>query len=173
MFGGSQVGKSYLIGALARGKAETLEIALGDSTHDFLEEINPGGGRESTGIVTRFSIKQPVHATPEFPVQVSLLTQMDIVKIFANSFFSDFHQNEEVVPSFDAIASVLTDARSKVQGAPIDNISSRDIDWLHAYMFERFRARPTVSVLENSGYWDELEKLAPFLSIEDLSLIHI
>ncbi len=55
-FGLSQAGKSYLISALAAGENGNLETELAGKQLDFLKHINPpGGGKEATGLVTRFS----------------------------------------------------------------------------------------------------------------------
>ncbi|MFK8035303.1 MAG: virulence factor SrfC family protein [Hyphomicrobiales bacterium] len=167
VFGGSQVGKSYLIGALARGNKRTLEIKMGDATCDFLEDINPGGGRESTGVVTRFTIEPGGKDVAGYPVRVRLLSQMDIVKIFANSYFLDFDQNDENAPTNEEIQYCLATARGRAASSNVDNLSSRDIDWLHAYLWERFRSRETIKALERGQFWSELEELAPRLSVAD------
>src|SRR5580658_3951088 len=90
VFGPSQAGKSYLVSVLAR-KGETLTALFADETQpevDFIKEINPYGEKEATGLVTRFSIHKT--ATPKgYPVALRLLTQTDILKILANSYFFD------------------------------------------------------------------------------------
>src|SRR5690606_2042453 len=54
-FGLSQASKSYLISALAAGENGKLGTVLGGHQLDFLTHINPpGGGKEATGLVTRF-----------------------------------------------------------------------------------------------------------------------
>ena len=59
---------------------------------DFLTEINLPGDRESTGLVTRFTAhKSAVEA--DHPVELRLLSETDVVKILANSFYSDFDPN--------------------------------------------------------------------------------
>ncbi|HQC72058.1 MAG TPA: virulence factor SrfC family protein, partial [Candidatus Competibacteraceae bacterium] len=84
VFGPSQSGKSYLISALARkGKAPLMADFAGQSI-DFIRDINPEGGRESTGLVTRFSLQPGAPVTPATPVRMRLLTQTDLVKIIGN-----------------------------------------------------------------------------------------
>ena len=63
IFGASQCGKSYLTSELVRGNDKALSVklnAFGQQPigRDYLEEINPAGGRESTAIVTRFTLSQ-------------------------------------------------------------------------------------------------------------------
>jgi len=90
VFGPSQAGKSYLVSALAKPLIGNLMVQLGDQQVDFLQKINPGGGRESTGVVTRFSLSKPETQDPYFPVEIRLLSESDLLKILFNSFFSDF-----------------------------------------------------------------------------------
>ncbi len=54
-FGPSQAGKSFLVGALLSHEIGSLEVLSRGKTLDFLKEINPAKGVESTGVVTRFS----------------------------------------------------------------------------------------------------------------------
>ena len=54
-FGPSQAGKSFLVGALLSHELGTLKVKSRTGVVDFLEEINPAKGVESTGVVTRFS----------------------------------------------------------------------------------------------------------------------
>ena len=61
VFGPSQSGKSYLISALAQDADGSLLAALGDESADFIQDINPAGGKESTGLVTRFTLTPPPH----------------------------------------------------------------------------------------------------------------
>src|SRR5690606_20075016 len=54
-FGPSQAGKSFLVGALLSHELGTLKVRSRQGEVDFLGEINPAKGVESTGVVTRFS----------------------------------------------------------------------------------------------------------------------
>ncbi|MBX3263113.1 MAG: hypothetical protein KF782_25790 [Labilithrix sp.] len=55
LFGPSQAGKSFLVGALLSHELGSLEVVSRGGPVDFLKEINPAKGVESTGVVTRFS----------------------------------------------------------------------------------------------------------------------
>jgi hypothetical protein len=55
LFGPSQAGKSFLVGALLSHELGSLKVLARDRELDFLREINPAKGVESTGVVTRFS----------------------------------------------------------------------------------------------------------------------
>ena len=56
IFGESQAGKSFLVSTLISDKNGNSTIQLGNRKLDFIRDINPqGSGKESTGVVTRFS----------------------------------------------------------------------------------------------------------------------
>ncbi len=58
VFGPSQAGKSYLVSVLAGAERPAADRACSRaSARDFIREINPVGEKESTGLVTRFSIR--------------------------------------------------------------------------------------------------------------------
>jgi hypothetical protein len=88
LFGASQVGKSYLIKNILSIDGKPLMIESGTSQFDFLKEINPQGGSESTGVVTRFSIER-TYLDENYPIEVKLLNVKDLVIIFCDSYFSD------------------------------------------------------------------------------------
>ena len=57
VFGPSQQGKSYLIASLARKGTNPATIRFGEELRGFNRDINPDGGKESTGLVTRFTTR--------------------------------------------------------------------------------------------------------------------
>ena len=90
MYGESQVGKSYLISSLLSEEGKPFSIIDENNVvYNFIEEINPpGGGSESTSLVSRFSTGyKPVN--PKFPVKAVLLSPADIVLVLCDSFYSD------------------------------------------------------------------------------------
>ena len=73
LYGESQVGKSYLISSLLSEEGNPFSITGENNVmHNFIEEINPpGGGSESTSLVSRFSVNyKPVNH--KFPVKAIL-----------------------------------------------------------------------------------------------------
>ena len=77
IFGASQCGKSYLTSELVRGNDKALSVLVSNfgqqpEARDYLEEINPAGGRESTAIVTRFTIR-PYQIIPNCAAFIRLL----------------------------------------------------------------------------------------------------
>jgi hypothetical protein len=89
IFGGSQVGKSYLIKNLLSRKGQPFVIKNNEKEYDFLKDINPPGvGAESTGVVTRFTVDNNVKYD-DFPIKVKLISPKDILIIILDSFFLD------------------------------------------------------------------------------------
>ncbi len=89
VFGGSQVGKSYLIKNLLSQKQKPFVIINNNIEYDFLKSINPPGvGAESTGMVTRFTINNEIKFQ-KFPIKLNLLSAKDILILVLDSFFLD------------------------------------------------------------------------------------
>ena len=76
-----------------------------DKEYDFLRDINPSGGRESTALVSRFST-DTIPENNDFPIKAKLLSEAEIVCILANSYFCD--NDEPVYPNDDQISEILS-----------------------------------------------------------------
>jgi hypothetical protein len=158
VFGPSQAGKSYLVSVLARNQRSRnpLTADFAGTLKNFIAEINPPGDRESTGLVTRFTIV-PGTTDATHPVELRMLTETDLVKILGNSFLSDFDPNNRKVklPDDDAIRSAI--AALEVQAhAPqphLDEITMFDVgEYFRTYF-------PTgVEAFRRAGYWDALTR---------------
>jgi len=164
-FGLSQAGKSYLISALAAGENGKLETSLGGQQLDFLTHINPpGGGKEATGLVTRFS-RQAAAGSDTYPVELLLFSEVEIGKILANAFLHDFNP-EKFAYELDEkrIAEHLKMLSARRQPAPVAGLSSDDVVALWDYLTRH---------AENSQkrlvphFWPAAIELAPYLSIDD------
>lgn len=94
-FGKSQVGKSYLVSCLLQDNGKPFLVKANNESYDFVLKINPpseeGGGRESTGVVTRFSSyrRNPDLYKSECPVMVNTFSVIDVVTILADSYYND------------------------------------------------------------------------------------
>ncbi|MEG1609617.1 MAG: virulence factor SrfC family protein [Bilophila sp.] len=164
VFGPSQAGKSYLISALARDVQGTLLADFGGETHDFISEINPEGGKESTGLVTRFTTTKPADAPKGYPVMIRLLTEMDLVKILANTYYADCEHRETPDP---APVAAMLDRLEKKAGAP--NATAPDLDEfeeLREYLEKDFRAKPRVQELERC-FWTRALAIGSNLALGD------
>lgn len=97
IYGESQVGKSYLISSLLSEEGSTFNIhGVDDTVYNFIEEINPpGGGSESTSLVSRFSVcYKPININ--YPVKSVLLTPADIVLVLCDSYYNDVKSSHEL-----------------------------------------------------------------------------
>lgn len=163
-FGLSQAGKSYLISSLAAGCNGRLETNYGGQTIDFLRHVNPpGGGKEATGLVTRFS--RSAQAGPEaFPVELQIFSEIDIVKILVNTYFNDFDK-EHIGYAFVAerIEALLESLKAR-QGGAVAGISADDAVSLWDYVRGSFSN--TTRMLDDF-YWPAVIRLAPVLGLED------
>ena len=171
LFGPSQAGKSYLISALARREMEQVLVAFDNIAPglDFVRQINPEGGRESTGLVTRFSMR-PVMTPPGYPVAVRLLSQADVVKILGNTYLLDCELDDEVIPDESDLNALVAKARTMTASSP--GLGEEDLWDIREYFEQRqFKGEPIMRQLSAIGYWDTLQEVAPTLSTEGRSLL--
>jgi hypothetical protein len=171
LFGPSQAGKSYLISALARREMEQVLVAFDNTPPglDFVRQINPEGGRESTGLVTRFSMR-PVTTPSGYPVAVRLLSQADVVKILGNTYLLDCELDDEVIPDEADLNALVAKARTMTASSP--GLGEEDLWDIREYFEQRqFKGEPIMRQLSAIGYWDTLQELAPALSTEGRSLL--
>lgn len=164
VFGPSQAGKSYLLSALARDADGRLTACFCDRELDFIGEINPAGGKESTGLVTRFTLTPDNKATPAYPVHLTLLSETDLVKIFANTFYADFKQKGAV--DEEKISEALNQLENRASAAENNEVSIDDIEDLREYMDQNFSNEARVQIL-GRRYWSRAARLAPRLSVSD------
>ncbi len=165
VFGPSQSGKSYLISALAREGEKPLQAKIGGDSIDFLKRINPEGGKESTGIVTRFSIHEHHLPFPQAPVRTRLLDQIDIIKILGNTYLSDVDPAMISVLEADEIEKLLTEAQSNAQTQSVDTMSSVDVFDIRDYFTRNFRGVARIRAL-TEGFWERAANLLPRLSVQ-------
>ncbi|TBY84589.1 virulence factor SrfC family protein [Rhizobium leguminosarum] len=165
VFGPSQAGKSYLVSVLARSKDTPLMARFGDLGRDvdFIREINPGGDRESTGLVTRFSIRQEPSPAGS-PVVLRMLSAADVAKVLGNSFFFDGDQKKRQPLKPEKVLAVLDAARKRI-GAKNAAVTDEDMWDLQDYFEKQFSGLAYIETL--SAYWEEATELAPMLSVRD------
>jgi hypothetical protein len=164
VYGASQAGKSYLVSVLASHNTQPLTAVLGDEHVDFLRHINPAGGQESTGLVTRFTTDRQ-QTQPGFPIQTRLLSEMDLAKIFVNSFAQDILPSDE--QDYDVLvqrATTQLDALAK-EASTSSSISVEDVYELEDYCNSRFGAHPNMQLLKQIDFWERAAELLPKLSL--------
>jgi|YNPMSStandDraft_1061717.scaffolds.fasta_scaffold00243_12 hypothetical protein len=165
VFGPSQAGKSYLISALARKGTNPVTAVFGAETVDFVRRINPEGGKEATGLVTRFTMR-PTPGLPGAPVTVRMLTQTDVVKILGNSFLEDFNRDSITPLAPEALAKHLSGLAARARSAPAKGLDEDLVYDLQEYFERYFRGHPVILTL-GGAYWREAAELAPLLSVAD------
>lgn len=166
VFGASQAGKSYLISALARKDGQRLMALFGTTEVDFIAEINPEGGKESTGLVTRFTTDRPASLPPGHPVRVGLLSETDVVKILANSFtFDVIHGDDDDEARHTAAAFAMLD-RLRDVAAPRGHMTVEEVYDLEDYCCGRLLKTARMRALKKCGFWNDAAALAPRLSPE-------
>lgn len=170
VFGPSQSGKSYLISALARDVRGTLLANFAGHTEDFITAINPEGGKESTGLVTRFTTTPPEGMPAGFPVVLRLLSLLDVARVLANTYYADCEHKE--TPDEQAVLQVL-DRLEQGYGEDAkasNSLHADDVEELQEYINKNFASRPRVQLLQKC-YWQRAARLAPLLPLADLGLL--
>lgn len=164
-FGLSQAGKSYLISALAADTDGKLQTEFDGKLLDFVEHINPeGGGKEATGLVTRFS-RTAKGGISGYPLELKIFSEIEIIKILINSFFNDFDKEKlDYTCDQTKINEVLKKVSNKVSNHYIGGINEDDVVDLQDYAMDNFGK--SLSALK-ANYWAKATQLAPKLSIED------
>ena len=165
VFGPSQSGKSYLISALARRGQESVTAMFDGAALDFVRDINPEGGQEATGLVTRFTLRAPP-SLPGYPVVLRLLSQTDVIKILGNTFLEDFDPAEVDIPSPELVQSHCARFAARAGGEPVDRLSEDDVDDLREYFEGLFRGHPLVPGL-GSAFWAQAAQIAPRLPVAE------
>jgi hypothetical protein len=160
-FGLSQAGKSYLISVLAADEAGNLKTEMDGEVLDFIAHINPpGGGKEATGLVTRFS-RHPSDAPKGYPVALTLFSEADLAKVLGNSFFNDFDTETVTFNTApDHIRQHLATLEKQRQPNATGGMTEDDMVDLLDYFERRFKnsMEPLMG-----DYWPTAIELAPYL----------
>ncbi|MFO1119621.1 MAG: virulence factor SrfC family protein [Rhodospirillales bacterium] len=160
VFGMSQAGKSYLISTLARGADGRLQTMLDSHKLDFIADINPpGGGKEATGLVTRFT-RQRNDPPNGYPIELTLFSEADLVKVLGNSYFNDFDRERTAEIKPETVVQHVAALRSLRQPNPTGGLDEDDMVDLLDYFGKRYGK--SMEALK-PDFWDEAVGLAPRL----------
>ena len=168
VFGASQAGKSYLVSSLATRPGEPLMAAYGTERINFLQALNPQGGKESTGLVSRFTVRG-VASPAGAPVPVRLMSQTDVVKIMANAFLEDFKVRDMRPPDGAAIGALFDGLAGRAGAGAQGGLTVDDVEELREYFDLHFGGHPLMQAL-GPAYWaraaDVIPRLPPELRAE-------
>lgn len=110
-YGESQVGKSYLMSSLLSTPDAPFVIENNGVRYSFIDKINPSGGnntkQESTGVITRFTIRQ-LNSKMSNYVRVTNLSVVDIILLLADSYYNDVKIHTDSVLLNTDIDNALT-----------------------------------------------------------------
>lgn len=164
-FGISQAGKSYLVSSLAANEAGELETEMDGRRLNFISHINPpGGGKEATGLVTRFT-RHAGEVPDGHPVALSMFSEADLVKVLGNSFYNDFDREkfaQDISP--ERIRALLSEIEKAAQPGPQPGITEDDAVDIRDYFFDHFRK--SMEALEGD-FWPTVLRLAHRLKTAD------
>lgn len=168
IFGQSQVGKSYLVQNLAKSDNEKYLKINGGSKNaniNFLTDMNPAGGQESTGLVTRFTTEKQTN-NDDFPFKVELFSQLDIAAILINSFWSDLkdydinldkEEYELIVGKLDTLSN----------NTPTNDINEFDVYYFVDYILNNFSDAFIIRDLKKVNYFKFLQEKLHLIENED------
>ena len=160
MYGESQVGKSYLISSLLSEKGKPFSITgENDVVHNFIEEINPpGGGNESTSLVSRFSVNyKPINS--KFPIKAVLLSPADIVLVLCDSFYNDIKADHSLILQTEQINSDIYSLKANWQSRQSQQtfFGEDDVLDMQDYFKENFSTKASNVLFSN--FFDEISLL--------------
>lgn len=168
-FGLSQAGKSYLISALAADNNGKLESTFDGRLLNFVEHFNPeGGGKEATGLVTRFS-RNAKGGVADYPLELQVFSEVEIIKILLNSFFNDFDKEKlDYECDQTKVNEVLKKVSGKTSNHYVTGLTEDDVVDLQDYAVENFGK--SLSALK-ANYWSKATALAPKLQPQDRAVL--
>lgn len=164
VYGPSQAGKSYLVSAIARRPGTRMLARMGEREVDFIETINPEGGKESTGLVTRFTIDR-IEPPVGFPLKLKLLSEIDLVKLFVNSYANDILKDEddELQRHQEQVQRVLDELEILPRGDSPYTVE--DVYDLEDYCNKRFSDNFRIQALKKMDFWPRAAEFLPALGM--------
>ena len=165
IFGQSQVGKSYLVSNLAK-TPDSFSLLVkvpgtGDEI-DFIKNINPpGGGKEATGLVTRFTTADSYEESWR-PFELQLFSQSDLVSVIANGYLSDITHYTYAIDR-EKIQKKIAELSQLKDKSPRPGFSEDDVYNVKEYLNDRFRDHFLIKDLNNINFWDDLASLIPYI----------
>ncbi|MCL2182016.1 MAG: putative virulence factor [Chitinispirillia bacterium] len=159
MYGESQVGKSYLIGSLLSEEGKPFTVTGENGVvHNFIEEINPpGGGSESTSLVSRFSVNYKPE-NPGYPVKAVLLSPVDAVLVLCDSFYNDIKAVHDLTLRTDDINAEVFALKARLKDRQVRQKVFGEDDVLDMQDYFESNLTKAGNVL-SSKFFDEISQL--------------
>lgn len=174
-YGESQVGKSYLMSSLLSTPECPFVINLGGHDYSFIDKINPSGGNtsktESTGVITRFTIRSHNDAMSRF-VRIKALTVADIVMLLADAYYNDLKADARNVLQSADIDRELDNLRHLWLGkpAPVQTfLGEDDVKDICDYIADTIGSAATG--ITRSSFRTQVAAAAPFLGVDELPAV--
>lgn len=170
VFGASQAGKSYLVSSLATRPGKPLTAYYQKEQLDFLKDMNPQGGNESTGLVSRFTTRKVDVVDESRPVPLRLLSAIDVIKILTNTSIEDFKIKDAEIDE-EQIQTLFQSIKALMQKEVVNNvIDIDDIEILYEYLKKEYPDYHRFESLRET-YWQQLKEVVPYMSVQDCVLL--
>ncbi|QGU87604.1 virulence factor SrfC family protein [Erwinia sorbitola] len=159
LFGLSQAGKSYLISALAASEKGRLECALGNSVLDYASQLNPQ--QHTANLVQRFSGQQQ-SSDSSWPVQLSLLTECDLVAVLALQYAQ--RGSDTVTPLDESqFGERVQNAAMYRQPDVVNGVNRHQM----VALWDALSISLPRNSAQESHFWPQAVELAPLLGVDD------
>lgn len=154
-YGRSQAAKNHLIASLATAEPDCLATTFGGKTLNYLTHIRPED--PDVGVAIRFSHAVP-QQDPDYPVQLQLLTAVELVYMLAHS-----SRTQQKIDKSE-LEELITSLKTRCQPQPVPGLSVDDI----VTLWDSLRTdAPQLQQRWDSEYWPNALAIAPYLSIDD------
>ena len=157
--------RTELIGALM---TETQTAAPDDEAHlvltrEKLMTLLPRDSEGGASASLRLTAADRAEAPFRFPIRLSLLGQLDLVKIIATAYLVHVPPRRQKLASASAVAQRLNSNALEITQQAFSGISRRDVDTLRDTLHAIAPETASLRQLDAAGYWDTLGGLVPHL----------
>lgn len=168
LYGQSQCGKSHLASSLLSADDRLAVKNKNGTPYEFLTQLNPQGGGEATGLITRFTFHSQPDITSEFPVHIKLMSIKDIALMICDGYYRDIEKREPF--STEKIKSLLRDLQSRKKPVRqqkylrVYNISEIEEYFIHSFSQDMYYDLSK----DSTDYFGELSMMIEQLADEDV-----
>lgn len=98
-----------------------------------------------------------------FPIQIGLLSQLDLVRIIACAYAVHVPRRQQCIPAAEIVAERLASMAEQLGTQSFSGMARRDIDSIREALHAAVPDSEVLRSLEAAGYWDTLGGLIPHL----------